>query len=535
MRETRVVERLLGHFNYKTSASAIPLFVLVSLVTISTVLYLVVRSDTYVFAPEDYLPLHTLLELFTITVYVSIFFVRWTSYRYTTDARSLFIGMGVGAIAVIQMMHALTYRGMPDFLGENGVILPTYFWMLSRTAFALVLLVSVFLPHDRAIRGASRLWILGTMLALTVTAIYIISASVGTLPALVVEGVGLTELKVFWEYALIVIFAVTAILFQRQHLRTGDSRYQCIVSVLIISAFEEWMFTLYGSVYDMFNFLGHVLGLGAALVLLRALFLVSVTAPYEALEKERERLEQRVAERTAELKAANEALVSEVAERRRAEQALSLANRKLHILSTVTRHDASNQLSLLLGRLEMARERLVGDDDKAYLDMIEKAAIGIDKLLQFTKSYQDLGLTAPIWQRVDAVVERARNTLSWTEVAFDVDVGGYEVYADMLFEKVFFNLFENSRRHGGHVTKIRVRSVKRPDGLSLIVEDDGIGLPDDVRKRLFQVGNGRHTGYGLYLSKEILSITGADIRALSDTDSGAAFEIFFPADTVRAS
>ena len=67
----------------------------------------------------------------------------------------------------------------------------------------------------------------------------------------------------------------------------------------------------------------------------------------------------------------------------------------------------------------------------------------------------------------------------------DTEIAGIEVYADPMLEKVFFNLLDNSIRHGQHVTEIRVSSCRSPEGLKILWEDNGIGIvPEEEGKDL---------------------------------------------------
>jgi signal transduction histidine kinase len=99
-----------------------------------------------------------------------------------------------------------------------------------------------------------------------------------------------------------------------------------------------------------------------------------------------------------------------------------------------------------------------------------------------------------------------------------------------MLSKVFFNLFDNAVKYGGSgLTAIRV-SARQEDGMLVIaVEDDGIGIADEDRPHLFERGYGKHTGLGLFLSREILAITGIGIREAGVLGQGGRFEICVPA------
>jgi signal transduction histidine kinase len=116
------------------------------------------------------------------------------------------------------------------------------------------------------------------------------------------------------------------------------------------------------------------------------------------------------------------------------------------------------------------------------------------------------------------------------------DLHDVKVLADPLFEKIFYNLIDNTLRYGGDGTKhIQISSEETTHGLTIIVEDDGAGVAAEDRPHLFTKGFGKNTGLGLFLTREILSITGIEIRETGMPGKGARFEITVPKGTYRIS
>lgn len=109
-----------------------------------------------------------------------------------------------------------------------------------------------------------------------------------------------------------------------------------------------------------------------------------------------------------------------------------------------------------------------------------------------------------------------------------------EIFADPLLEKVFGNLVDNSLRHGERVKHITFSSVQMGSGdIAIVFEDDGIGIRDTDKERIFEKGFGKHTGLGLFLSREILAITDLSIRETGVYGKGARFEILVPEGKFR--
>ena len=226
----------------------------------------------------------------------------------------------------------------------------------------------------------------------------------------------------------------------------------------------------------------------------------------------------------------------DIQDRMLAEEALMQVNKKLNLLSSITRHDINNQLFALKAFLELSKESL---DDSAktseYIIKEERAANAIERQIVFTKEYQDLGVKAPVWQDVEETIRKELTQLPLRDVLVTAEVHDLEVYADPLFEKVFYNLIDNALRYGGQkMTVIRISSADSETGLVISVEDDGAGISADDKKRLFERGFGHNTGLGLFLSREILSITGITITETGEPGKGARFEILVQKEGYRS-
>ena len=227
--------------------------------------------------------------------------------------------------------------------------------------------------------------------------------------------------------------------------------------------------------------------------------------------------------------------IRDITARKRAEDALRQAHKQLNLLASITRHDIKNQLMALKGYLELSHEEI--NNPKTLIEYIkkeEKAANTIEHQITFTKDYQNLGVAAPEWQNVNASINKALSGLPMRDVRVEVDPNNPEIFADRLFEKVFYNLIDNALRYGGDPMKtIRVSSQESDTGLKLVCEDDGVGISAEDKKRLFTKGFGKNTGLGLFLSREILAITGITITENGTPGKGARFEITVPKGAYR--
>lgn len=229
------------------------------------------------------------------------------------------------------------------------------------------------------------------------------------------------------------------------------------------------------------------------------------------------------------------AVFDDITERKLMEDSLRLTNKKLNLLSGITRHDILNQLTVLRGYLNLSRSVLTDPDRMAvYLGREEAAAANIERQITFTREYQNLGVDMPTWQDVQALAGATWASFASPNIRLIAEMGGIFIYADPLLEKVFYNLIENAVKYGGEqLTFIRFSAEKSDRGLTLLCEDDGVGIQDSDKAHLFERGFGKHTGLGLFLSREILAITGITIRETGVRGRGARFEIDVPEGAFR--
>ncbi|HSQ93458.1 MAG TPA: PAS domain S-box protein [Methanoregula sp.] len=212
--------------------------------------------------------------------------------------------------------------------------------------------------------------------------------------------------------------------------------------------------------------------------------------------------------------------------------ALRLANTKLNLLIGVTRHDVINNLTVLMGYNDLMRHTV---RDAKILDMLDKeesALKAVHRQIDFTREYYNLGVKSPLWQNICETSTRAYSQFI-TTVAFTCDTHDLEIYADPLLEKVFYNLFDNAIRHGDRITQIRIYCVREGSDLLLIFGDDGQGILPENKERIFSRGFGKHTGLGLFLTREILAITRIEITETGEYEKGARFELRIPQGLYR--
>ncbi|NLV27194.1 MAG: PAS domain S-box protein [Methanomicrobiales archaeon] len=227
-------------------------------------------------------------------------------------------------------------------------------------------------------------------------------------------------------------------------------------------------------------------------------------------------------------------IMNDVTEMIRLSDALLSANKKLNLLSSITRHDILNQVQALFFVKELLEMKIPEDSAaRGELTLLTKAVDTIYRQINFTKDYQDMGIASPVWVQVKEVVMKEQANKIFSDISIEITTGDIEVFVDPMFSKVCYNLLENSLRHGKRVTRITVSWKSEVDYGILIFEDDGVGVAKADKKKIFNRSFGKNTGLGLFLTAEILSITGLSIEETGEEGKGARFEIRIPMNEYR--
>jgi PAS domain S-box-containing protein len=226
-------------------------------------------------------------------------------------------------------------------------------------------------------------------------------------------------------------------------------------------------------------------------------------------------------------------MIHDITEIYQYQEALKQANKKINLMSNITRHDILNQVNVLSGYVELISEILPQDVKNEprigkYLKNLNKGIETIHSQIIFTKDYQELGVVSATWQSISGTAREAAFPFSGQSLKFSIEESELEAYADPLLRKAFYNLFDNSRTHGEHVTEISVSSRRVEDSVVIEVKDDGIGISPAMKELIFEKSVGKNTGLGLFLVRGVLSITGMKIKETGIEGEGARFEITVP-------
>lgn len=223
----------------------------------------------------------------------------------------------------------------------------------------------------------------------------------------------------------------------------------------------------------------------------------------------------------------------EIILRKKAEEGLSGAIKKLNLLSGVTRHDILNQIIVANYYLESAIED--APEYEAALNPVKKSVDEIHRHIVFTRNYQDLGILPPSWQSCPDLIRRCFEERDYPSgVSVEIDLPRIDFLADPMLGKALCNVISNAYNHAEGMKNLKISGKPAGDDAFLVtIADDGEGVPEDKKKLIFRQGHGKNHGYGLFLVKEILALTGIKIRETGVYGEGAVFGIEIPSGSWR--
>jgi len=231
---------------------------------------------TRVVAADAYALMHLVMELASIIVAAAAFMIAWNTRDSIENGYFIVIAMAGGCIALVDTMHALSYRGMGLVPGAS-TDLPTQLWLIARYLQASALVVATFYIAKRV----SALRALAGFAVATLMLLGILAA--GAFPAAFVEGTGLTTFKIASEYVISAAMALGLLGLVRKRDLQDREVTRLMASAILCFIAAELAFTLYTGPFALPNYIGHLLRVAGTLFTYRALVVVAIARPFDVL------------------------------------------------------------------------------------------------------------------------------------------------------------------------------------------------------------------------------------------------------------
>ena len=223
----------------------------------------------------------------------------------------------------------------------------------------------------------------------------------------------------------------------------------------------------------------------------------------------------------------------EISRRVHAEKSLKTANDKLNLLSRISKDHLQRTVDQMAETVKNADMHCNDTVARVFFNQMRVHVVNLTRQLFLTESYKNLGISPPAWLGVQQILEFEKPALISGSVSARFWTERLEIYADPLFKDVLVHLAENAIRHGIKIQNLTGTYHETREGLDLILEDDGIGIPADKKRHIFEYDAGKDAGIGLYICREILGVTGMTITETGTEGKGARFVIHVPSDSYR--
>ncbi len=203
------------------------------------------------------------------------------------------------------------------------------------------------------------------------------------------------------------------------------------------------------------------------------------------------------------------------------ERQLRRQNERLERFAGIVSHDLRGPLNVARGRMELLGDEFPDEHVSPVVNALDRMEAIVENTLTLARQGRVVDEPEPI--ALPTLVERCWRGVVETDATLQVPDGG-EIRGDPhRVRTVFENLFRNAVEHAGEDATVRVGILE--DGFA--VEDDGSGIPEDQRQRVFEVGHTSGdggTGFGLAIVAEIAEAHGWEVSVTEGRWGGARFE-----------
>jgi signal transduction histidine kinase len=449
---------------------------------------LLILLGLYLTSLYSYLLFHSLVELFIVVVACGIFLIAWNARRFLDNQYVLFIGISYLFVALLELLHTLSYKGMGAFPGF-GSNLPTQLWVATRYVESLSLLFAPLLLGKK-------------LKAETVIAAYtvvtgLLLASIfawDIFPDSYVEGVGLTAFKRASEYIVSLILLASALLLLQKRRFFDKAVLRMLVASIVLNILSELAFTLYAQVYDQFNMAGHFLKLLSFYLIYKAVIETSLVKPYDLLFRDLKRSEGDLRQRTVDLQARNQ---------------------DLDAFAHTVAHDLKNPLGLVIGYADALAEDmddLSAAEKQSYLRSIARSGHKMNEIVDGLLLLSEVRKIDVEAERLDMaeLVAGARARLVHIIEAYQAEIVAPSSWPSALgygpwVEEIWANYLSNAIAYGGRPPRVEMGVDVEPNGLARFwVRDNGRGIPPAEQPALFkpftELSRRHRQGHGLGLS-----------------------------------
>ncbi|MBN2153992.1 MAG: hypothetical protein JW839_21220 [Candidatus Lokiarchaeota archaeon] len=491
-----------------------------------------------------YLLFHVFAELFSIVILCSIFIVGWNTRHIARNSFFLVIGVSALFVGVIDLLHTLAYDGMGFFTDVSPPTnLATQLWIAARYLQASSIVVSLLV-----IRGHVKPFAI--MFAAAVASGLLLLAIFTRNFPLAHDGAALTPFKIGSEYAVIGLLGASIPLAWKQRAFLVRGTLGLVLAFLSAMILSEYLFTLYTSVYQFTNMLGHLLKIVSFAFAYKAIVQSVLEKPLDGLFAKLLEVDRDLERRNRELVLANTKLQHEIAERKKAEgtlrQFISAIAHELRTPVTVLDQSVQN-LMHYSDRMSNEQESSLISAISRNMHIMTGLVDNFVSLCRIDDSKEEIDVSDVDFKAIiTSTIESLDNTVKAKSLTIETTIGdGISFSGDAgKIGIVIKALVDNAVKFSPRGSNVTIKVVDHyageynlddMDGVLLHVADAGIGIDAELLPRLFdrfarsaRVKDTPGSGLGLALAKDYVAMHGGNVYVATQVDKGTTFSVFLP-------
>lgn len=245
---------------------------------IDSCIALAILTSLYFTSHINYLLFHSLAEIFSIVIAFSVFVIAWNSKFYIKNQYLLFIGIAYLFIGIIDLLHTLSYKGMPIFTDYD--FYANQLWIGARYLESISLLVAFyFLSAKIKIRPYLLVTLFTIASGLLIASIF----AWKIFPECFVADRGLTSFKKISEYIICVILALNLYLLFKNRDKFDPAIRSYLYWAIIFTIIAELAFTFYISNYGVSNLIGHYFKIFSFFMIYLAIVKTGIKNPFDLI------------------------------------------------------------------------------------------------------------------------------------------------------------------------------------------------------------------------------------------------------------